>query len=85
MQIDEIRNRLTTQVKQMAKVDEDDDDFTLDVHLFDYGYLDSFGATELISYIEEQFHIEITQKDLMLTSLNTINEISAFIQQKLEG
>lgn len=85
MDLDTIRETLTAHIRQAFEVDEQDDEFTPDVHLFDYGYIDSFGATELIAFVESTFGIEVTRKDLMLHSLNTINEIAAFIKMKKTG
>ena len=31
----------------------DDPDFTNDVHLFNEGFVDSFGAVEIIHFVEE--------------------------------
>ena len=61
----------------------DDPDFTDDAHLFDMGFIDSLGATEVILFIEEKFNIEITQKDLILHPMNTIDEIALVIENKL--
>lgn len=62
---------------------EDEEDFTFDVNLFDYGYVDSLGAVEIIAHIEEHWNIEISQRDLTLYPMNTINEIAAVIARKL--
>ena len=61
----------------------DDPDFTDDAHLFDMGFIDSLGATQVILFIEEKFKIEITQKDLILHPMNTIDEIALVIENKL--
>ena len=61
----------------------DDPDFTDDAHLFDMGFIDSLGATQVILFIEEKFKIEITQKDLILHPMNTIDEIAVVIENKL--
>lgn len=79
-----IIDQLTDHIRQAFHIAGDDAEFTVDVHLFDYGYIDSFGATELIAYIEETYDIEVTKKDLMLHPLNTISEIASFIQGKLK-
>ncbi|MNV95414.1 D-alanine--poly(phosphoribitol) ligase subunit 2 [compost metagenome] len=65
------------------EIDQDDEDFSTDVHLFDYGFIDSIGATALIAHIEKTYSIEVTNQDLMLYPLNTINEIATFISRKL--
>ena len=61
----------------------DDSDFTDGAHLFDMGFIDSLGATEIILFIEENWNIEITQRDLILYPMNTIDEISEVIEGKL--
>ncbi len=61
----------------------DDPDLTQDTHLFDEGFVDSLGAVEIVCFIEEKFEIQITQKDLTLYPMNTINEIAEVIKSKL--
>lgn len=78
-----IAEQLDAHIRTRYEIDEDDDDFTLDVHLFDYGYLDSVGATALIAHIEQTYGIAVTNQDLMLHPMNTINEIAAFIGAKI--
>ena len=60
----------------------DDPDFTNDVHLFNEGFVDSFGAVEIIHYVEETYGISITQKDITLFPMNTVNEIAAVVESK---
>lgn len=79
-----IMAKLSEYIKRSFNISDDDAEFTSDVHLFDYGYIDSFGATELITFIEETYHIEVSKKDLMLYPLNTVSEIAEFIQTKLK-
>src|SRR5437763_244894 len=47
MDIDDIKQNLRGYIVQRFTVPADDVEFTDDVHLFDYGYVDSFGAVEL--------------------------------------
>lgn len=61
----------------------DDPDFTNDVHLFNEGFVDSFGAVEIIHFVEETYGIEITQKDITLFPMNTVNEIAAVVESKI--
>ena len=61
----------------------DDPDFNNDVHLFNEGFVDSFGAVEIISFIEESYNINITQRDITLYPMNTVNEISAVVENKI--
>ncbi|MCH5211559.1 MAG: hypothetical protein J1G06_00950 [Oscillospiraceae bacterium] len=61
----------------------DDPDFSNDVHLFNEGFVDSFGAVEIIHFIEENFNIKITQKDITLFPMNTVNEIAEVVESKI--
>lgn len=61
----------------------DDPDFTNDVHLFNEGFVDSFGAVEIIHFVEETYGIEITQKDITLFPMNTVDEIAAVVESKI--
>ena len=61
----------------------DDPDFTLDVNLFDEGFVDSLGATEIVFFIEDTFQIKISQKDIILYPMNTVREIAQVVEQKL--
>lgn len=76
---------LNTYIREHFKVPPTDPDFSEEVHLFDYGYIDSFGAVELTNFVQNQFHIPITESDLVAYPLNSIREIATFIQQRQKG
>ncbi len=61
----------------------DDPDFTNDVHMFNEGFVDSFGAVEIIHFVEETYGIKITQRDITLYPMNTVNEIAAVVKKKI--
>ena len=61
----------------------DDPDFDADVHLFDEGYLDSLGAMDLVMFVEKEFGIEISQKDIVMYPMNTVREIAEVVDAKL--
>lgn len=81
--MEDIVKQLEAHIRTRYEIDPEDDDFGTDVHLFDYGFIDSIGATALIAHIEKTYNIEVTNQDLMLYPLNTIQEIAAFIAQKI--
>lgn len=64
---------------------EDDPDFTPEVNLFDYGFVDSLGATEILLFVEQNWNLEITQADLTLYPMNSVQEIAAVVREKLKG
>ncbi len=70
--MEEIKDKLRTFIQEK-----------FDVHLFNEGFVDSFGAVEIIHFIEQTYNIEITQKDITLYPMNTIDEIAEVVESKL--
>jgi methoxymalonate biosynthesis acyl carrier protein len=85
MEVDQIKQSLREYVVEHFKVPADDPDFNDEVHLFDYGYIDSFGAVALVSYVEKSYGIEVGQADLVSYPLNTISEIATFVSLRQRG
>jgi D-alanine--poly(phosphoribitol) ligase subunit 2 len=85
MEIDQIKQNLRDYIVERFAVPTNDSEFSDDVHLFDYGYVDSFGAVELISFVQKTFGIEISQTHLMAYPLNTISEIATFVSLRKRG
>ena len=80
--MEEIKDTLREFVKVNFEIG-DDPDFTDDVHLFNEGFVDSFGAVEIIQFIEQKYDIKITQQDIMLYPMNTVEEIAEVINEKI--
>ena len=85
MEIEEIAKTLRAYIVERYAIPAGDADFTDDVHLFDYGYVDSFGAVDLISFVQQTFGITISQGDLIAYAMNTINEIATFTSLRQRG
>ena len=81
----QIAHQLRDFIRERFNVSEADPDFSDEVHLFDYGYVDSFGAVELNSFVEKTFAIKVTPSDLIAFRLNTIQEIATFIARRRAG
>jgi len=73
--------QLESFIRKRFDIAPDDPDFNNDVHLFDYGYVDSFGAQEIIAHLESSFAVKVGDDDLVKYPLNTVNEIAAFVIQ----
>ncbi|MEI7025623.1 acyl carrier protein [Paenibacillus sp. y28] len=80
-----IIDELEQHIRLRYEIESDDEDFGVDVHLFDYGFIDSIGATALIAHIEKTYGLQVTNQDLMLYPLNTVREIAEFIEKKKAG
>ena len=82
--LEEIKDTLREYILTRFEIEADDPDFSDDVHLFDYGFVDSLGATEIVVFLEEHYQIEITQSDITLYPMNTVSEIAGVVCGKLE-
>ena len=82
MELQEIQQIIFDYVRDTFEIG-DDPDYTMDVNLFDYGFVDSVGATDIILFVEERFGVEITQKDIVKYPMNSVEEIAAVIAEKL--
>lgn len=62
----------------------DASDATLEdeVSLLDTGIIDSTGVLELVSFIEEEFGIEVKDEELVPENLDSLAKIAAFIEKK---
>ena len=81
----EISSTIERFIRTQFGVTEGDRDFSRDVHIFDYGYVDSFGAVTLTEFVESTFHVKISNSDLMIHPMNTVNEIAVFVEQRQDG
>ena len=46
------------------------------------GIIDSTGALELVSFIEEQFGIKVADDELVPENLDSVNNVVAYLQRK---
>jgi len=85
MENHEIATALRGFIQQQFGVPENDPDFNDDVDLFNYGYVDSFGAVVLASFIEKHFAIKYASSDWVDFPLSTIKQISEFVSRRQKG
>jgi len=49
------------------------------------GIIDSTGVLELISFLEEEFSIEVEDEELIPENLDSINNVTVFLQKKIQN
>ena len=85
MEAEQIKRTLRDYVVELSKISANDPDFNDEVHLFDYGYVDSFGALELFRFVHKRFGIEVSESDLESYPLNSIDKIAWFVSSRQRG
>jgi acyl carrier protein len=53
-----------------------------DASFLESGIIDSTGVLELVSFLEEQFHVKVEDEDLVPANLDSINAITRFVESK---
>jgi methoxymalonate biosynthesis acyl carrier protein len=85
MHTEEISSQLRQFVRQQFSIPENDLDFSDDIDLFNYGYIDSIGAVELTGFVERQFGVVFADADWINFPLSSIREVSAFVAKRIQG
>ena len=75
----EIADALEAFIREHFQVGADDPEFTRQVHLFDYGYVDSVGATEVIAFVESTYGVAIPDEQLFSEEATTIEGFAGII------
>jgi methoxymalonate biosynthesis acyl carrier protein len=70
-----IRNFMTRSFDGRALADEDD--------IFALGFGNSLFAIQLVTFVENEFGIEIDSEDLEMTNFRSIQSISDLVERKL--
>lgn len=60
----------------------DDEGLKDDISFLEEGIIDSTGILELITFLEEEFSIEIEDEEMIPENLDSINNILAFLNKK---
>ncbi len=79
----EVAQDLEAFVRERFQVEEDDDFFTLDVNLWEEGYVDSAGVVELIAYLEDGYAIQIPRSMLFDPGFTSVDGIAERVARLL--
>jgi acyl carrier protein len=56
---------------------------TIDTPLFEKGIIDSTGVLELVSFIEDNFKVTVTDEELIQDNFSSLKSIEIFLQSKI--
>ena len=71
-------------ILQMLRMVNPDVPESFDTKLFDEGYLDSFSAYMVLTRIELELDVSVTENDVSYDNFKDINAIARFVSRKLE-
>lgn len=63
-------------------LDTDDESFTDDTDLKEAGFLDSLAVLKLITFLEEQFAVELRPEDIESNGLFSVTNIESLVRSR---
>jgi acyl carrier protein len=60
-----------------------ENEFDIEASFLDYGVLDSLGILELITFIEKEFDIGVSDEEILPDNLDSIGRVSRFVLRKM--
>jgi len=62
-----------------------DDGLKDETSFLEEGIIDSTGVLELVTFLEEEFEITIDDEELIPENLDSINNVTAYLEKKLQN
>jgi acyl carrier protein len=78
---DVIRSAIRNFIEENFLFQIGDQNLADDQSLLEAGVVDSTGVLELVAFLEDTFHLEIADKDIIPQNLDTVDSITAFVQR----
>lgn len=78
----ELKEKIRKFIESNLVVFEDEAEFNDDDNIFEMGFVNSLFAMKLVSYIEEDFGVQVDNDDLEISNFNSVVRIVEFIQGK---
>jgi acyl carrier protein len=64
----------------LSEIHADITNFTDDTKIFKQGYLDSMGFMVLITFIEDEFGVKVSDTDMQEENFESVNAIAVFVK-----
>jgi methoxymalonate biosynthesis acyl carrier protein len=81
----ELKEKVRQFIEANLVVFEDEADFTDSDNIFEMGFVNSLFAMKLVSYIEQEFGIEVDNEDLEISNFSSVDRIVEYIDNKKSG
>jgi acyl carrier protein len=81
----ELKEKIRQFIEANLVVFEDEAEFTDSDNIFEMGFVNSLFAMKLVSYIEQEFTIEVDNEDLEISNFNSVDRIVGYIENKKAG
>ena len=79
--MEDVQSKLRHFIASELMYGDDDDVLSDEEPLLGSGIVDSLGIMRLVSYIEEEFEVEVSEEDLVPEHFQTVNRLAAFVDR----
>ena len=77
-----MRDKIREMVESNLNIFQSDVTFTDDDNIFRKGFVDSLFAVQLIAYLEQEFRIKVSNKDLDINNFHSVSKMVSFVERK---
>jgi acyl carrier protein len=78
---DVIRSAIRNFIQENFLLQISDQNLSDDQSLLEAGVVDSTGVLELVAFLEDTFHLQIADKDIIPQNLDTVDSITVFVER----
>ena len=82
MDVTAIEKQVKEYVIENFLLGEEDEEFSDSQSFLESGLIDSTGILELISFLEEEYEIEIEAEEMIPENLDSVERVAAFVLSK---
>lgn len=77
-----MRDKIRAMVKSNLNIFNSDVEFSDDDNIFRRGFVDSLFAVQLIAYLEQEFGIKVSNKDMDINNFHSVDKMVSFVERK---
>ena len=80
--MNEIATNIRTYIAQNILFSGDDYPYPDEASFLDEGIVDSMNVLELVSFVEDQYGIKVTDSDIVPDNFDSVSKLTEFVQVK---
>ncbi len=81
----DVSSTLREFIKENFLISEEDNEMEDSASFLETGVVDSTGILEIVEFLEEKFEITIDDEELVPENLDSIENLTNFLNKKMEG
>ncbi|MBY8914131.1 acyl carrier protein [Bacillus sp. YC2] len=80
-----LHEQIRAYIENNLVVFDDEIELSNDDHIFEMGFVNSLFAMKLVTFLEQEFQLQLDNDDLDIANFSTVNQIVNLIEKKQTG